>query len=513
MLTPKILRTHRLVLVSSLVAVAAAEAAFPESIAERTAAAVFEKAKTDPLQLYRFLLHMPKGADLHNHVSGAVYAETYISEAATDGLCIDTRKLSLVTPAANRTCDEGLLNAREALLDNDLDSRLIDSLSMRDFVPGAESGHDHFFAAFDKFGPASHGHEAEGLAEVVQRAADQNESYLELMALTAGGAVSELGEKVKLQQDDLAVTEQALFAAGLKDDVQKLRAHVDELERSRLHLLQCDTKPDVPACHVTVRYVLQVMRNSPKAHVFAQMLAGFLLVQQDPRVVAVNPVQPEDYPTSLRDYGLHMKMLGFLHAQYPNVHLTLHAGELAPGLVPPEGLQSHIEQAVDIGDAERIGHGVDIAYEANAAKTLATMARKHIDVEINLTSNAEILGVSGAQHPFPLYRRLGVPVTLSTDDEGVARTQLTFEFRRAVETYHLTYGDVKTLVRNSLEYAFLPGGSYWADATYQKPVPACTHQAAKSCQDLLAHSEKAGLQWDLELRFAAFEKKSGALSR
>jgi hypothetical protein len=40
-------------------------------------------------------------------------------------------------------------------------------------------------------------------------------------------------------------------------------------------------------------------------------------------------------------------------------------------------------------------------------------------VEINLTSNDQILGVHGAMHPFPAYRAAGVPTVLSTDDEGV----------------------------------------------------------------------------------------------
>src|SRR5262249_22475743 len=35
-------------------------------------------AKTNPLQLRQFIKKMPKGADLHYHLSGGVYAETFI---------------------------------------------------------------------------------------------------------------------------------------------------------------------------------------------------------------------------------------------------------------------------------------------------------------------------------------------------------------------------------------------------------------------------------------------------
>ena len=93
----------------------------------------------------------------------------------------------------------------------------------------------------------------------------------------------------------------------------------------------------------------------------------------------INFVMPEDGFVSMRDYTLHMKMVEYLHAVYPKVHITLHAGELAPGLVPPEGLRFHIRQAVEMGHAERIGHGVDVMYEDDAPALLKEMAREARD--------------------------------------------------------------------------------------------------------------------------------------
>jgi adenosine deaminase len=46
------------------------------------------------------------------------------------------------------------------------------------------------------------------------------------------------------------------------------------------------------------------------------------------------------------------------------------------------------------------------------------------------------------------------PVALSTDDPGIERIDLTHEYVRAVETYGLSYADLKEMVRNSLEYSF-----------------------------------------------------------
>ena len=71
------------------------------------------------------------------------------------------------------------------------------------------------------------------------------------------------------------------------------------------------------------------------------------------------------------------------------------------------------------------------------------MAARHVMVEINLTSNDVILGVSGRDHPLPLYRSSGVPVALSTDDEGVSRIDITHEYVRAVQTYGFGYADLK----------------------------------------------------------------------
>ena len=176
---------------------------------------------------------------------------------------------------------------------------------------------------------------------------------------------------------------------------------------------------------------------------FAQALFGFELASADPRVVAINFVGEEDGHSAMTDYAEHMRMVGFLRALYPKVRVSLHAGELAPGLVPPEGLCCHIRLAVEEAGVDRIGHGVDVMYEDEPHQLLKTMADKGVLVEINLTSNDMILGVSGNRHPFATYRKFGVPVALSTDDPGIERIDLTHEYVRAAADYALAYADLK----------------------------------------------------------------------
>ena len=306
--------------------------------------------------------------------------------------------------------------------------------------------------------------------------------------------------------DDLSKTAEDLRAAGLPALVSALKSKVDEIEKQRMESLHCAAEPASAPCKVVVRYVYQVLREFPKEQVFAQTLAGFELAALDPRVVAINFVQPEDGINSMRNYHLHMQMVDFAKHLYPNVHITLHAGELASGLVPPEGLRFHIREAIELGHAERIGHGVDIMYETGSHQLLKEMRDKHIAVEVALTSNDVILGIKGNDHPFPIYRKNGVPVVLVTDDEGVNRSHLTQEYQRAVLTYGLTYADLKQMVRNTLEYSFLTGASYWTDATYRVPVKACAAGTETvACKAFLATSDKASAQVDLEKRFHDFE--------
>jgi len=245
--------------------------------------------------------------------------------------------------------------------------------------------------------------------------------------------------------------------------------------------------------------------------VFAQSQFGYALVGADPRFVGVNLVAPEDDPVTLRDYDKQMRLLGYLGKRAPAVPLSLHAGEVTLGLVPTADLHFHIREAVEVAGARRIGHGVDVKYETDADGLLREMAAKKVLVEINLTSNDVILGVSGADHPFQTYRAAGVPLALSTDDEGVSRIDLTHEFERAVRTYPLSYADLKIMARNSLDYSFAGGETLWASNAPYRVAAVCVGvklgegAPPARCKALLEHSERARLEWALERSFAAFE--------
>jgi adenosine deaminase len=140
------------------------------------------------------------------------------------------------------------------------------------------------------------------------------------------------------------------------------------------------------------------------------------------------------------------------------------------------------------------------------------MAKKRVLVEICLTSNDMILGVTGDRHPLPIYMKYGVPVALATDDQGVARGDMTHEYLRAVETYNLSYGELKQMARASLEHSFIPGASLWTEGREFRRAAACEGEnsagdhVSNKCGEWLEANERARVQWQLEKAFAEFEK-------
>lgn len=445
------------------------------STAEANTVRRFAAIRDEPLPLLAFLRRMPKGGDLHNHLSGAIYAESYLRWAAEDNLCLAIATMAIVIGPCD--ADAGRPPVASVLQNAVVYNQAIDAMSMRNWDT-SQNGHDHFFATFGKFDPTSE-KTGDMLAEATARAASERLTYLELM-LTPDRTPAALGRTTGWDQD-LGRLRERLLAAGLRDTVVgRVRQRLDAAEARRRELLRCGTPQADAGCTVTVRYIAQVGRGGPKEVVFAQMLAWFELVGAEPRVVSLNLVQPEDDPIAVRDFSLQMSMLDFLHRHYPRVPIALHAGELGPRLVPPETLRFHMRASIEIGHARRIGHGAAIAHEDDAAGLLRQMAAKKILVEVALTSADWILGVTGNRHPLRMFLQYGVPVALVTDDLGVSRSSHTHEFVKAVEEHGVDYLMLKRMVRNSIEYSF-------ADPT-----------------------TKTRLKAELERDFSAFEREESA---
>ncbi|MEA2670110.1 MAG: adenosine deaminase [Chloroflexota bacterium] len=504
---PRLLRPVALVALA-VIACAASAVPFGQVGARPAGASAYLDAiRDDPARLHAFLRAMPKGGDLHNHLSGAVRTESLIRFAAADGLCIDTVSLAASSPP----CGLHQRPAGDTAGDRALFTQVLDAWSMEDFEPGPETGHDHFFATFARFGAAAR-HTGDMIAEVAARAAAENEFYLELMLSRQSPAVRALAQQAGFDPDLARMRDRLLAGGAMARIVAAARTDTDaDFDRFRA-VLHCGTPAAARACTLPIRLDSQVIRTDPPEAVFAELVLGFELAEADHRFVAVNLVAPEDDATSLRDYRLHMRMVGYLRSVYQRAHVTLHAGELTTGLVPPPDLGFHIRDAVLVAHSERIGHGVDVAQEADSDGLLATMAAGHVLVEIALSSNRQILGVYGDRHPLRLYRQHHVPVTLVTDDEGVERIDgLTSQYEEAVRVHGLGYEDLRVMARAAIDHGFLEGASLWRGPDDFRPAPPCEHDTIggpaprPACRALLQASARAAAEWRQETAFARFE--------
>lgn len=472
---------------------------------ERATTKHLKKIAQDPVALRDFLYRFPKGGDLHNHIDGAVYAESMIDWAAADGKCVSISSYEILLPPCSAI--DGRPAVSEISNDDTIRNDLIDAFSIRNFRSTDKTAGEHFFSTFSKFHHVAAGREGDMLSEVTVRAARQNIYYLELMqSWNMGNARASASELIA---NDSSTSE-------LMDQItSKTMAQIDMAEQRRNQLQRCGQAGEDDACNVEVRYIAQVIRIFPREQVRAQTRHAVRQMQTDPRVVGLNFVAPENAAVTLRDYRWQMQMIAEETAHLPENlrNISLHAGELTLGLVAPEHLGYHVDDAINVAGAKRIGHAVDVIYDPQRDKLLGQMANQKIAVEINLSSNDIILGVRGKHHPFQLFQNYGVPLTLSTDDEGVSRIDLTHEYQRAVTTYDLSYADIKQLSRNALMYSFMPGESLFDKNGKGHFAQPCKKQKpddidiVDACQRFLESNQKAHLQWQLERRLANFEQQ------
>jgi hypothetical protein len=435
-----------------------AQAASNEEITKNHFAALVSGKEPKLAELTMFFTMMPKGGDLHHHYSGALYAEQYLEWVDKQGSCINKTSYMIESakdvvaserakPLAERKCLSGL----DVLNDNTLLANLLQKWSDKDFHnhSGMQSPPDRqFFDTFGYFTPVASTNAAEGLKTLKQRAIQENLSYIETIYEIAPMAQDAAFDQ-KVLAGGLTDADLTAYSARLEDDKAFqgwIGAYLDNVKTSGAGIDDAD---------FTLRYQPFALRFLSPSQVFSQIVSSFKLAASSPMIVGVNIVGQESVYVSMRDYALHMQMFKFMKAKYPKVKLALHAGELALGGVPPEGLTFHIKDAIDVAGASRIGHGMDIAHETNPLGIMKKMRDQQIPVEVNLSSNDFILGVKGAAHPVTLFRKYGVPFVLSTDDAGVSRNNLSGEYVLFAARYQPTYAEVKKLSYDSIRYSFL----------------------------------------------------------
>jgi adenosine deaminase CECR1 len=415
----------------------------------------FEKLKAEatPLQLYTFLYALPKGGDLHNHLSGAGLSEWWWDAALAqehNGYTYYT-KVRINNCLAYGSNEYGpnpyllLFHTIQAFRHAQLsECQQAEYKRLQDLTPVEKQGwldsirlnqpyegRDEFFSAhWQRLNDVWRNPHvlAEILYRNMQAFGQEGVVYVE----TQEGGYGQLKPDGSVFTPDETV---AIYRQRLKD-------------------------ADARATGVTVRFQADILRFLPDAEADLQRQYAFVAAHRD-LWVGVNMVGRED-----NDKGYPLRFLPTLRElrhQYPDIKLSIHAGEV-------DEPNQHVRDTLLLG-ADRIGHGVNLITDAN---TMLLMRHGPYLVEINLISNLLLEYVQNySQHPFPEYLRTDIPVALSTDDRGMWDSNMTDEFFVAVKEFNLSWEEIVQLGRNSLSYSFV-----------QEPVK---QQLLKQYDERIAH--------------------------
>lgn len=432
------LRVAGLLLLPWLLAVFALGAPAAVPPAHDDPAAWFEnfKAEASDEELYRLLYAMPKGGDLHNHLSGSIISEWFYElalEQAKRGYRYYTRvAINNCRPYGGNAFVESpyllmFVNVQESTyqslddcekseylpldaLEGEQKAAWMDSLRLD---KNWESRDEFFQTHWQRMGDLYLNPyvAADALVLNMQSFADEGLRYMESM-IGVLGFIDAQGK-------------------GITPDA------VADIYRQRLQ------DEDALATGVDVRLQTTILRFLPSAEEELRYLYDFTFRHRD-LFVAVNMVGRED-----NDKGYPLRFLPTLRElrqDYHSVRLSIHAGEV-------DEPNFHVRDTLLLG-ADRIGHGVNLITDGD---TMRLMRHGPYLVEINLVSNLLLDYVDDySQHPFPEYLRTGIPVALSTDDRGMWDSNITDEFFVAVKEFNLNWEELVQLSRNSLRYSFAP---------------------------------------------------------
>jgi adenosine deaminase CECR1 len=387
-------------------------------------------AKATPAQLYAFLYDMPKGGDLHNHAAGANRSEWVY------GVCTDPKRNGGET-FYTRARFAGAPDAVDPTARfRDIRQRTFDLLTDQakaQYVPLAsltEEERGRWLASLRLDGTGDG--RTEFFSHIWPRMAQINQCLPVATEL--------LVENMKaFGAEHLAYLETQFVVEGMVDNEGRVIPDDEAVAFVRERL----SRADVLATGVTVRFQRTILRFAPDAEKHLEKAYAFVDAHRD-LWVGLNMAGIEE-----NGYGYPSRFLDTfrrLRSRYPTLALSIHAGEM-------DGPDRHIRDTLLLG-ATRIGHGINLLGDPDTLLLLQQTRR--VLIEVNLISN-RLLGYTPdlSKHPFPELLRTGVPVCLNTDDRGMWDSNLTDEYYTAVTLYHLSWGEITAMGRDSLSHAFV----------------------------------------------------------
>ena len=393
------------------------------------------KAAGNEEDLYRTLYYMPKGGDLHNHLSGASYSEWWYEIA----LAQKDRGYQYYTKVRIENCVDYGSNQYGGLA-YFLMFRNITSIQYENLSDCQKQ----------EYKPLADLNEKERAGWLESIRLDKSYEGRDEFFGTHWQRLFALGQNPWIQAELLYRNMQAFGGEGvtyleLQVAVKGMRnadGSILTAEETADILRQRLQQKDALATGVTVRFQISLLRFLPNAEDNLRRIYKFVHENSD-LFVAVNMVGREDddrgHPARF------LETMRDLRRQYSGVNLSIHAGEV-------DEPNYHVRDTLLLG-ADRIGHGLNLITDDD---TMRLMRHGPYLVEINLISNLLLNYVTDySQHPFPEYLRTGIPVALATDDRGMWDSTMSDEFYVAVKEFNLSWDEVKQLSRNSLQHAFV----------------------------------------------------------
>ena len=190
--------------------------------------------------------------------------------------------------------------------------------------------------------------------------------------------------------------------------------------------------------NIQVRLIVTVNRHEPQ---YAQELTEIAVARKNQGIVAMDLAGDEaNYPELDKFVNI------FRWARMEGLRITVHAAEAGPAI--------NAKKAVEELGALRIGHGVRIREDI---AVMDFIKRQRITLEVCPTSNLQTGIISKlGQHPlFPFYK-IGIPVTVNTDDPSISNTTLTDEFLVATGGAGVTFRALCHMTLNAAKASFLP---------------------------------------------------------
>lgn len=353
-------------------------------------------------QITAWVSKMPKGANLHLHMLGALYPKVLIKMACENNLFFNPQNFKF-----SKVEFDSYLPA-EDLNNPPYYTNFCNAITLRSNGACGRTPHDHFM--YDCFTP--------------------------IFDLIDFLNIDEVVEKVR-EQEKLA-------------GVQYLEMYIPYTL-----FLKIDFKSHNFETTPKTRFIFEVSRTQSNDQFDEEVEECANICSTHPLAKAITIVGAEDDPRALASFDHQLETLKRLWGKF-KIPYCIHAGELTGEWVAPEDLSDHVFKVLQLPGVRRIGHAFDIVNEKKLDEIVKTFKAKDIAVEHCPISNRKIWQLPTDKLILGFLIKNGIPAVVGSDDPAVlAYEGITQDFVDIVCKQEVPYVHVKMLILNSITYSLL----------------------------------------------------------